>query len=100
MLLVAPFLWFLSIGGPLILVAGPGLFVMALVAVVGGFGIFIYGLVAEDDLERAAIARQATAINQPGSSPQLQGKYCANCGSLNPLGAGFCVSCGVQFPAG
>ncbi len=99
MLLVAPILWFLSIGALFLSApAGFGLFGLAWVAGVAGFGLFIYGLVAKSDLERAVLARQAMVTNQTAPSPQLQGKYCSNCGTLNPLGAGFCVSCGKEFP--
>lgn len=108
MLLVAPFLWFLSIGALFVLpLAGLGLYVLAWVAGVGGFGLFIYGLVAKSDVERAVLARQAMAPYQTAPSPvniqtsrapQPEGKYCSNCGTLNPLEARFCLSCGNEVP--
>ncbi|MFQ5553394.1 MAG: zinc-ribbon domain-containing protein [Thermoplasmata archaeon] len=108
MLLVAPFLWFVSIGALFVApLAGFGLYALAWVAGVAGFGLFIYGLVAKSDLERAVLTRQAMAPYQPPPSPvnsqtpqapQPQGKYCSNCGTLNPLEARFCLSCGNEIP--
>lgn len=104
MVLVAPFLWFISIGALFVEpLAGFGLYLLAWIAGISGFGLFIYGLVAKSDLEREVLARQAMVLNrtiQTAQSPQPQGKYCPHCGTPNPSGAGYCVSCGVQFPAG
>ena len=60
------------------------LLVSALVSGVAGFILIVYG----------------EFVNQTSPAPQLEGKDCPNCGTLNPLAASVCVSCGVQFPAG
>ncbi|MEE8232177.1 MAG: hypothetical protein V3R46_02540 [Thermoplasmata archaeon] len=79
---------------------GFGLIVLALVVAVAGFGLFIYGLVAKSDLERAVLAGEAMVANQTAPAPEPQGKYCPDCGTLNAPEASVCVSCGVQFPEG
>ena len=72
MLLVAPGLFILGAGAFGLLIA------LAWIAGVAGFGLFIYGLVAKSGLERG-------------------GKYCSDCGTLNPLAATYCVSCGEEI---
>ncbi len=100
MFVVAPLLWFAVSGGFIGSVAvGFGLIVLALVVAGAGFGLFIYGLIAKRDLERA-FARQARVANETAPNPEPQGKYCPDCGTVNSPEASVCVSCGVQFPAG
>lgn len=92
MLLVAPFLWVLSLGGPTVPAAlSLGLLVAAWVAGVSGSGVLIYGVVAKSALQKTP----------PGTppSPHLP-RYCPNCATENPLEAENCVSCGIQLPAG
>ncbi len=79
MLIVAPFLWFANIGGPLVsFEVRLGILVLAWVVGVGGFILFIYGM-------------QFPAGLPP--SPDLQFKYCSECGTLNHFEARFCNSC-------
>ena len=98
MFVVAPILYFIGILGFLVsFAAALGLALLAYAAGVVGFGLLIYGVVAKSDLERAVLAKQAAEINQTVPSPQLQGKYCSQCITLNPLEAKFCNSCGKNF---
>lgn len=64
----APFLWFGPIGNLLSLdgATAIGLFTLAWIAGVTGFGLLIYGLVTRSDLEKAALARQVTRTLPPG----------------------------------
>ncbi len=68
MLLVAPFVWFIGFWAFLQEVPGGlGLFtlsLLALVSVVAGIGLLIYGLVAKSDLERA--------MNEAGLNPRTK----------------------------
>lgn len=101
MLLVAPFLWFVGIGSLFFAgVAGLGLIGLAWIAGIAGLGLFIYGLVAKSNLERAALRIQATGTNQTVPAPEPQSKYCPDCGTLNSVKASVCESCGFQFPTG
>ncbi len=70
MLLLAPIVWFIGFWAFLQGVPGGlGLFTLSLLALVGvvaGIGLLIYGLVAKSDLKRAALARQVTRNLPPG----------------------------------
>lgn len=41
--------------------------------------------------------REAMVTDRTAPSAGRQGKYCADCGTLNPLDASYCVSCGKEF---
>ena len=98
MFLVAPSLYFIGfLGFSVSLTAALALMVLAYAAGVAGFGLLIYGAVAKSDLERAVLAKQAMEINQTAPSPQLQGRHCPECDTLNAFGSRFCNSCGSEL---
>ncbi len=73
MFLVAPFIGFMGFGGFLFSPA-VGLVLIGLAWVLGitGFGLFIYGLVAKSDLEKAALMRPPVVINPQAQLPYPQ----------------------------
>lgn len=94
-----------------------GLLLFSVTAVVGlgitGFVLFIYGLVAHSDLEKAVLTRPPVVIYQPAQLPYPQppaslggsalppaaGRaFCPYCGTANSTGAKYCGSCGKELP--
>lgn len=105
MLLVAPFLWFMGIGGLFVFgAAGLGLIGLAWVAGVAGFGLFVYGLVAKSDLEKAASSHEAPGSDWSIDTADLPVSAClprwAHILFLlwNRQFNGDCLSCGRELP--
>ena len=67
----------------------------------GGIGFIVAGLGLSGKLPRRQQKAASSAdhsIEQPPSPLPAHNKYCPQCGTVNPLTAGFCIKCGTQFP--
>ena len=68
-----------------------------------GIGFILAGLGVSGKLpkwNKKAPSHTTSRSNEesPASLP-VNNKYCPQCGTANPLEAGFCIKCGVQFPS-
>lgn len=69
---------------------------------VGGIGFIVAGLGVGGKLPKRqprATSSDNYSREQRSSPLLLANKYCPQCGTSNPQGAGFCFKCGTQFPS-
>lgn len=68
----------------------------------GGIGFILAGLGVSGKLPKwrqFSPPSSGRAVEHSPSATQIDHKYCPQCGTANPLKAGFCTKCGKQFPS-
>jgi hypothetical protein len=67
----------------------------------GGIGFILAGLGVSGKLPkwRPSSPPSGSSSSEHSSTPSQFNKYCPQCGTANPLKAGFCTKCGNQFPS-
>jgi ribosomal protein L40E len=68
----------------------------------GGIGFILAGLRVSGKLpkwNKASLPTIRRSSEQSLVAPQINSKYCPQCGTANPLTAGFCTKCGNKFPS-
>ncbi len=68
----------------------------------GGIGFILAGLGVSGRLpkwHKASPPPSSRSVEQSPTAPQVNNKYCPQCGTANLLKAGFCTKCGNQFPS-
>lgn len=68
----------------------------------GGIGFILAGLRVSGKLpkwNKASPLSNSRSGEQSAVGLQINNRYCPQCGTANPLKAGFCIKCGNQFPS-